>query len=622
MKQHHSYSFERYAARRLYYAFDFLPGTRDIIYSANMSGQFNVWRQKPPSPSGMGEARQLTGFVEWSVRHIAPHPSGRWVLAYADKDGDENYQAFKIDADRGWHEPLIFKTGVRHEWGRKESFSPNGRFVAYSSNERNPRDMDVLITDLSDGKSRPIVSGGGFFLMGCWSPDGNWVTAVEVLSTDDYNIILVNVKTGERKNLTPHSEKAVYIPGPWTRDSSGFYMLTNQDSEFVGVAHKPSHNGGELKWLETPKSDVQDIALSPNGRTLAWTENREGYSTLNLRDLRTGKILGRPVKTDGTLLPGWFDNIKLISFSPDGKQLIYLLTKPTMPAEIHVLQLPGMNPIKYTDGFIGNIPEGEMATSKLVQYDSFDRKIPAFLYKPTVKPGTKAPGVVVVHGGPEAQERPQYAYAGLYQYLLSRGIGVLALNIRGSTGYGKKYQRLIHHDWGGDELKDIDQAAKYFKSLDWVDPERLAIFGGSFGGFAVLSATTRLPEHWKAAVDIFGPSNLVTFAKAVPEHWKPFMADLLGDPDTEANFLHSRSPMTYIDQLKCPILIIQGANDPRVVKPESDQIVEKLRSMNRQVEYTVFSDEGHGFTKQKNEFAAYKLVTEFLAKHLLTNGEK
>ncbi len=619
MKGRH-YPFERYAARRLYYAFDFLPGTKEIIYSANTSGQFNVWRQKPPSKTEIGQARQLTGFVEWSVRHIVPHPSGRWILAYVDKDGDENYQLFRIDADQGWQEPLIFKTGVRHEWGI-ESFSPNGRFVAYSSNERNPRDMDVLVTDVSNGKTRPILSGGGVYNMGYWSPDGNWVTVVETLSTDDYNILLVNVKTGEKKNLTPHPERAVHLPGPWTRDSNGFYLLTNRDSEFVGLAHKSRRDGGEMKWLETPKSDVESVALSPNGRVLAWTENQQGYSTLSLQDLQTGKMLGRPIKTGGALFPGWFDNVTLTSFSPDGKQLIYLLTRPTMPPEIHVLQLPKMESVKYTDGFIGNIPETELVQPKLVEYDSFDRKVPALLYKPIVKPGTKAPGVIVVHGGPEAQERPVYAYAGLYQFLLSNGIGVLALNIRGSTGYGKKYQRLIHHDWGGDELKDIDYAAKYFKNLDWVDPERLAIFGGSFGGFAVLSAVTRLPDHWRAAVDIFGPSNLVTFAKAVPEHWKPFMADLVGDAETEVDFLLSRSPITYIDNVKCPMLIIQGANDPRVVKPESDQIVEKLRSMNRQVDYTVFTDEGHGFTKQKNEFATYRLVTEFLDKHLLTKKD-
>ncbi len=613
------YPFEQYASRRLYYSFDFLPNSKDVVYSANTSGQFNVWRQNPPTGTVREEPRQLTGFVEWSVRHVKSHPSGKWVLAYADKDGDENYQLFRVDAENGWQEQLVYDPKVRHEWGI-DSFSRDGRFLAYSSNERNPRDMDVWTLDVSSGKTRPILSGGGVFNMGYWSPEAKWVTAVETLSTDDLNTLLVNTKTGEKKNMTPHANRAISIPGPWSPNGDGFYLMSNQDREFTGLAYKPVAKPEELKWLETPKADVESLALSPNGRFLAWVENVDGYNTVRVRDFRTGKLVGGPVKTNGALLPGWFDNITLLSFSPDSKRLVFLLTKPTMPAEIHVLELPKMDVVKYTDGFVGHVPESSMVMPKVVHYDSFDRKIPAFLYKPkTLKPSTKAPGVIVVHGGPESQERPQFAYAGLYQYLLNHGVGVLALNIRGSTGYGKKYQRLIHHDWGGDELRDIDHAAKYFKSLDWVDPGRLAIFGGSFGGFAVLSASTRLPEHWRVAVDIFGPSNLVSFAKAVPEHWKPFMADLVGDAEKEVEFLMKRSPITYIDQLKCPILIIQGANDPRVVKPESDQVVEKLRSSGREVEYKVFDDEGHGFTKQKNEFTTYKLVTEFLGKHLLNN---
>jgi dipeptidyl aminopeptidase/acylaminoacyl peptidase len=194
---------------------------------------------------------------------------------------------------------------------------------------------------------------------------------------------------------------------------------------------------------------------------------------------------------------------------------------------------------------------------------------------------------------------------------------VLAPNIRGSTGYGKSYQRLIHRDWGGGELKDLEACARYLQSLDWVDGKRLGVFGGSFGGFATLSCATRLPDYWAAAVDIVGPSNLVTFAKAVPPFWKRYMKKWVGDPDEDYEFLMERSPITYVEQLKCPLLIIQGANDPRVVKAESDQMVEKLRSLGREVEYMVFEDEGHGFTKRANELKAWKATVEFFEKQLL-----
>jgi dipeptidyl aminopeptidase/acylaminoacyl peptidase len=609
------YPFERYTARRLYYAFDFLPGTRDILYSANTSGQFNLWRQAQPKNSVPGAARQLTGFDEWSVRSIAPHPSGRYVLAFADKDGDENFQIFKVDTDEGWQTPLVMKPKVRNTFGF-ECVSPDGRSAAYSSNERAPQDMDIVVMRLPGGETSPVLAGGGTYIFGYWSPDGRHATVVEVLSTDDYNVDLLDMKTGQKKNLTPHKERAVRAPGPWSPEGNGFLILSSENREFVGLGYLPAREGAQTKWLKTPEGDVEDATLSPDGRTLAFVVNQNGYSSIHFRNYRTGRSLGS-VKLGGVLSPGGGDNNKLVKFSPDGKQLICLLSRPTLPMEIYTLRVPGPRLVKCTNGFVGNIPERMMARPELIHYPSFDRKIPAFLYKPRAEGSRRFPALVSIHGGPEAQERPTYAYAGMYQYLLSKGIAVLAPNIRGSTGYGKAYQRLIHRDWGGGELKDIEHAANYLRSLDWVDPDRIGVFGGSFGGFATLEAATRLPEYWRVAVDICGPSNLVTFAKSVPEFWKRFTTDLIGDPDKESDFLLSRSPVTFIENLRCPILIIQGANDPRVVKAESDEIVEKLRSRGQEVEYMVFPDEGHGFTKRKNEFAAWKRAAEFLVGHLL-----
>jgi len=170
--------------------------------------------------------------------------------------------------------------------------------------------------------------------------------------------------------------------------------------------------------------------------------------------------------------------------------------------------------------------------------------------------------VLSIHGGPEAQERPTYNYWGFYQYLLNLGIGVIATNVRGSTGYGISYQKLIHRDWGGGELKDFEWAAKHAQSLDWVDPQRLGVFGGSFGGFATLSCVSRLPQCWSAAVDIFGPTNLLTFTRSVPDFWKRIMKEWVGDPEEDAEMLTERSPITYVSDIRAPLLVIQGANDP------------------------------------------------------------
>jgi dienelactone hydrolase/Tol biopolymer transport system component len=680
------YPFERFSSRRVYYAFDFLPGSSDIIYSANTSGQFNLWRQSPPpshrsssssSPTKrsteeleLGAEIQLTGFDEWSVRFIQPLPDGKSTLLFADRDGDENYQIFIANNEVGWQRPLVMKKGVRNNFGI-ECISPDGRLAAYSSNERSKKDLDVIVTNIKTRETRVILEGDGSYVFGNWSPSGMLATVLEPLGTDDNNILLVNMSKSSNKNrtseknnqnkinLTPHTDRAGYLPCSWDSEN-GFYLLSNEGKEFQGLAYISLENGGsalKLKWIETPKFDIQDASLSPSGRILAWVSNQEGYSFIHFHEANRGgqinsKPLCTPINTGGVLLPGWFENAKLIKFSEDGRRIIFHLSTPSRPAEIYVMNLESVIPeraitasnvrrrrggkesklliTRFTHGFIGAVPQRLMAKPKLVHYKSFDeRKIPAFLYKPRFvavagkgKGGQgRVPAVVFVHGGPESQERPWYSYAGLYQYLLSRGVAVMALNIRGSTGYGKSYQRLIHHDWGGGELKDIEYAAKFLQSLDWIDSKRIGIMGGSFGGFATLSAVTRLPEYWRVAVDIFGPSNLVTFGRSIPEHWKRFLKDWAGDPETEADFLLMRSPITYIDNVRCPLLIIQGANDPRVVKAESDQIVEKLRSMGREVEYIVFPDEGHGFTKRKNEFTAYKKSSDFLLRYLLERNE-
>ncbi len=236
--------------------------------------------------------------------------------------------------------------------------------------------------------------------------------------------------------------------------------------------------------------------------------------------------------------------------------------------------------------------------------------------RPERKAGGRHPVVLSIHGGPEAQERPSYNYGGLYQYLLSRGIAVLAPNIRGSNGYGRTYQRLILRDWGGGDLGDFEAAAKFIQAADWADPGKIGVFGGSYGGFACLTCMSRLPQYFACGVDVVGPSNLVTLAKSVPPTWRSMIAAWVGDPDTEADFLLSRSPITYADQIVAPLFVIQGANDPRVNKAESDGIVEALRARGVEVRYDVYDDEGHGFTRKENEAKGIGDSAEFLIEHL------
>jgi dipeptidyl aminopeptidase/acylaminoacyl peptidase len=215
------------------------------------------------------------------------------------------------------------------------------------------------------------------------------------------------------------------------------------------------------------------------------------------------------------------------------------------------------------------------------------------------------------------QARPNYSNDGLLQYLASRGVAVVAPNIRGSSGYGLAYQRAVHRDWGGVDLEDLDHVARYLKEQPWVDPTRIGLFGFSYGGFVVLSCVSRLPEHqWAAAVAWSGPSNLVTFARAQPPTWRAQVSIMIGDPDADAAFLMSRSPVSFADRISTPLFLIQGVNDARVPRYESDQIVQRLRERGVDVRYDLYPDEGHVFGRKANETKAQSDSADFLLAHL------
>src|SRR5207253_2049579 len=301
-----------------------------------------------------------------------------------------------------------------------------------------------------------------------------------------------------------HDDDAIFLPGPWAQDGSGFYMVSDAGSEFRGLAFYDLASGSH-DWVEQPTQDVDDVAMSADGRVLGWIVNDEGYDRLRLRDLETGQDLPQPELPAGAR-PHLTGAEPPLAISPDGTHAALIAASPRRPPEAWVVETRTGKARAVTDSRLGGLLEDDLVDAELVSYPSFDdRDIPAWLYRPNVD--GKAPVVLSIHGGPEAQERP--VYQALSQYLLSRAIAVLATNIRGSTGYGKPYQRLVQRDWGGGDMQDWEHAVKWLRDQDWVEPERIGVYGGSYGGFAVLTCVTRLPQYWAAAVDIFGPSNLV-----------------------------------------------------------------------------------------------------------------
>lgn len=591
--------------RRFQPALALSPDGRTVVYSSNASGQPNLWRQDIDSE----DATQLTRFTDRAVRDVEWSPDGSRLVFTADHEGDEFHQVFVIDVEGGEPRALTDAPRVQHQLATVETFSADSRFILYAGNDRDPTCQDVLVFDLSNDSSERLVTADGLHYPNAFSPDGRFVTATRVNSNTDADVLLVELGVTDPANpilLNPHDGEAKHGPAPWKPDGSGVFAISDQGREFAGLAEFALTPGAPT-WVETPEWDLEQAVVSADGSVLAWSVNEDGYSKLHARRLDNGAAIDVP-----DIPPGVVSTLRI---SRDGARLAFLLAMAARPTEVVTVDLRTQSVRMLTDSRPPALAEVTPIEPALVRFATHDgRDIPAFLYRPDGD--GRFPVVVSIHGGPEAQERPMYMYAGFYQYLLANGIGVLAPNVRGSTGYGATYQKLIHHDWGGAELRDFEHTAKYLHTLDWVDPGRIAVFGGSFGGFAALSCVSRLPDLWAAGVSIVGPSNLVTFVKAVPPTWLRLMAKWVGDAETERDFLMSRSPVTYADDIVAPLFVIQGAHDPRVVKAESDQIVERLRSRGVDVRYDVYDDEGHGFTNRANEIKALGDAGDFLVEHL------
>jgi dipeptidyl aminopeptidase/acylaminoacyl peptidase len=582
------------------------PDGGEVVFISNVSGQPNLWHQEV----GLRRAKQLTHFTENAVRDVAWSPDGRHLAFAADFQGDEFHQIYLLDLNAGGSpapRPITDAPKVQHHLAAEQAFSPDSRLVAYAGNDRDPASQDVLVYDMGTGESRRVVTGVGLFSAISFSPDGRWLSVARDNSNTDTELFVVDLATpGEPIAVTPHEGEVKYRAGGWLPDSSHLYAVTDAGREFTALAALPV-KPGEPRWIATPPWDVEQVEVSGDNARLAWTVNEDGYSRLHVHDVAADDEVRLPPLPLGI--------ISALRVSHDGMRMAFLLATARRPVEVYVLDLVESTVHVLTDTLPPALHSVQTAEPTLVRFPAYDnRPIAAFLYQP---PGDGPfPVVLSIHGGPEAQERPTYSYSGLYQYLVAHGVAVLAPNIRGSSGYGSSFQRLIHRDWGGDDLRDFRSCAEYLQAAPWVDNDRIAVFGASYGGFAVLTCVSRIPDVWAAAVDIVGPANLLTLARSVPPTWRRLMAAWVGDPDTEQDFLLARSPITYADDIVAPLYVIQGAHDPRVAQAESDQIVDRLRSRGVDVRYDVYEDEGHGFTKRENEIKAIGDAAGFLLDHL------
>jgi dipeptidyl aminopeptidase/acylaminoacyl peptidase len=365
--------------------------------------------------------------------------------------------------------------------------------------------------------------------------------------------------------------------------------------------------------------DARLMTLSPNGRYLAYDVNVEGASELNLLDLTGGAVRVAPgLSTPPGVIAR--SDLRLV-FSPDSSRLAFSFTRATRTSDIFVWDLTTDQVEPVTHSSHGGIRPESFVSPQLIHYPTFDstdptgvKEIPAWFYRPADADDGPAPAIVFVHGGPESQFRPYFHF--FIQYVLSRGYAVLAPNVRGSTGYGKTYSHLDNVEKRMDSVADLAYAAHWLRSQPDIDGDRLVVYGGSYGGFMVLSALCTYPDLWAAGVDIVGISNFVTFLENTGEYRRAHREAEYGSLEHDRSFLESISPMNHLDKIIAPLMVIHGANDPRVPLSEAQQLVEALSTQGTPVQLLVFDDEGHGLARLKNKLVAYPEIVDFLERHL------
>ena len=482
-------------------------------------------------------------------------------------------------------------------------FSPDGRRIAYTATRRNGTDFDVFVQELPEGEPETVWEVSGYHTVADWTPDGRALIVSRHHSNVNNDLYRLDLETGEATLLTGHEGDARFSGANVTPDGGSLYLATDRDGEFLRLARLDLATL-DLDYLTPDDRDVESVELSRDGRYLVAARNVDGYSDVLLFNGR-GRRMPDPRIPEGIV--GGFE------FSPDSGRLAFTLTAPERNPDVWVVDLPDGDARRLTRSSTAGIPPRTFRGPRVIRYTSFDgREIPALFYEPETE---NAPVIVNVHGGPESQARP--AFAPVTQYLLDRGLAVFFPNVRGSTGYGKAYTHLDDVGFRMDSVADLAYAAHWLRERGHGS---VAVMGGSYGGFMVLAALTEYPELWTAGVDIVGIANLVTFLENTGSYRRSLREPEYGSLEKDREFLESISPIHKAGEIRAPLMVIHGKNDPRVPVGEAEQIVERVKSNGGTVEYLLYEDEGHGLAKLKNRLDAYPKIAAFLEYHLELGG--
>ena len=589
---------------------------RWLAFISDLTGVPQVWRA-PLGGSAVPMPEQLT-FAEDRVLWLlcSPAPGDARLLFARDRGGDENAQLYLLDPTTGEERCLTTGyDGVMHIPGQ---WSADGHTLLLAANRAHPAHFGLYRQAL-DGDEAALLwqsDEPGLLYDAMQHPTAKRVLFSRMALSAAHHLLELDLTTGQARRLDPPDRPARYHSATYTPDGCHVTVVTDLDSDRTNLMRLDLATG-QWETVIGPYYDLEYFSLSPDGRTIAFTLNQDGYSRLELLDLERGVARPGPTLPDGVL--GIYD--ERIAFAPDSASLAFSYTTPRNTSNVYIWEWAAMGqsvrPLTMMPH--GGIPPTSFVDAELIRYPTFDdRLIPAWLYRPR-DAAEPMPVVITVHGGPEWQARPWFDF--LAQYLVNRGYAVLVPNVRGSTGYGNAYSHLDDVDKRLDSVTDLAYAARWLAAQPEFDGRRIAVQGGSYGGYMVLAALAFHPELWAAGVDIVGIANFVTFLENTSDYRRQHRESEYGRLVADRELLERVSPIHYVERMTAPLLVIHGANDPRVPLSEAEQLVARLEALGRTVELLVFDDEGHGIKLLKNKRVAYAAVARFLDEALRIKGD-
>ena len=600
------FSIEKLYHTRIVGGTSWSPDGRSVALVTNISGRNNIWLV----PSEGGWPSQLTISDQ---RQIDPawSPNGKWIAFNSDRDGDEQWDLLLVSPQTG---EVVNLTNTPDFAEEGQVWSPDSRYIAYMSKPRSASTFEIDIMDVLTKRYRALTKNTPKQLGNSgpiWSNDGKWIAYTQQHAAGkDSNIFVADAATGKATLLTPHPDEHNYLATAFSPD--GKYLLITSNAkgyDNVGLLEIATK---KIDWLTDEKWEIGSGTFSPDSRRLTWTANVDGNSEIFLYDIAGKNAVALPLLKGVNDLAG-----SATSFSPDGQRLLYYHNGPTSPNDVWVYDLATQRSVQLTHSMLAGLSSEDMVEPFLVHYPSRDGKwqISAFVYVPHNAPRDHThPAIVYVHGGPTSQT--MNSFNRVVQYLANQGYIVIAPNYRGSIGYGKEFMDANRFDMGGGDLQDVLAAADWIQNTGYVDPKKLVIMGGSYGGYMSMMALTKAPEVWAAGVPIVPFVNWSTEVQNEDPLLREYDLATMGDPVKSKELWEDRSPINFVDRIKAPVLLLAGGNDPRCPKSEAQQVADAIKKRGGIVDFKVYENEGHGFARVENQIDAYTRVADFLKKYV------